>query len=116
MASKNVFASLRLACFLMTANFLVTSCDVTVENKASIYPVVTGSFDLNWTPTVTGVHSVEFFVNGVSVGKVTDATNGYVTELDSTKLPNGLQKIGVIARGDVNQTLATVDQTILVQN
>lgn len=106
-----------LACVSLVAVVLFAGgCDATVNNTAQLFPVVSGSFDLNWTPTVDGVKSVEFIVSGTTVGKDTDPSDGFSVELDSTKYPNGILTIGVLARGGANETLAQVQQTVLVKN
>ena len=95
---------------------LLAGCDTQLQNKAAVYPVVTGSFDLNWKPTVANVHLVEFKIDGVTAGRDDSAADGFTLLLDSTTLSNGLHTLGVTAYGDAGQQLTVVDQTILVQN
>jgi hypothetical protein len=91
-------------------------CDAQLTNRADAYPVVAGAIDLKWTPTITGVRSVEFKINGTTLGRDDDPSDGFSVELDSTKLSNGLQTIAIIARGATNQILLSLEHSVLIAN
>jgi hypothetical protein len=101
---------------LLLAALLLTGCDAQVTNTGTPYAVVTGAIDLKWTPTVEGAKSVEFQVNGKTVGKDEDGSDGFIFQIDSTKLANGLQTLGIVARGASNEVLLKAEHTIYVQN
>ena len=63
-----------------------------------------------------GAKSVEFQVNGKTVGKDEDGSDGFNFQIDSTKLANGLQTLGIVARGSSNQVLLKAEHTILISN
>ncbi|MDB5096749.1 MAG: hypothetical protein JWM80_1170 [Cyanobacteria bacterium RYN_339] len=101
---------------LLTAIFALAGCDGQVTNTAAPYAVVTGAIDLKWTPTVEGAKTVEFQVGGKTVGKDTDGSDGFVFQIDSTKLANGLQTLGIIARGADNGVLLKAEHSIFIAN
>jgi len=94
----------------------LSACDAQVTNTATPYAVVTGAIDLKWTPTVDGAKTVEFQVNGKTVGTDSDGSDGFLYQIDSTKLPNGLQTLGIIARGSDGSVLLKAEHTIYISN
>ena len=101
---------------ILLAAVLLAGCDAQVTNTGTPYAVVTGAIDLKWTPTVQGAKSVEFQVNGKTVGKDEDGSDGFMFQIDSTKLTNGLQTLGIIVRGGNNEVLLKAEHSILILN
>jgi hypothetical protein len=100
----------------LLAALALAGCDAQVTNTATPYAVVTGAIDLKWTPTVEGAKSVEFQVNGKTVGRDSDGSDGFIFQIDSTKLANGLQTLGIVARGADNGILLKAEHTIFISN
>lgn len=101
---------------LLLAALLLAGCDAQVTNTGTPYAVVTGAIDLKWTPTVEGAKSVEFQVNGKTVGKDEDGSDGFIFQIDSTKLSNGLQTIGILVRGSNNELLLKAENSVFISN
>jgi hypothetical protein len=59
---------------------------------------------------------VEFSLDGAPAGRDADPIDGFLVELDTTKLPNGLHTLGITPLGGEGQVLTELRHSILVQN
>lgn len=95
---------------------LLGACNQVLANKATVYPPVSGLFDINWRLSIAGVSSVEFFIDDRPIGTDGDGSNGFAMEFDSQTVPNGLHRMRAVARNAAGVEVASVEHSLNIEN
>ena len=93
-----------------------TGCDASLANRASVYPPVTGKFNVKWSVDVPGASLVIVQLDGAEVGRAATADSGFQVQLDSRRFANGLHRLHLEAHSSAGTTIEALDHTILISN
>jgi hypothetical protein len=100
--------------FLLAA--LLGACDATLANRATVFPPVTGKFDLKWTVDVAGTDFVVVQVDGSEVGRAAASSNVFMVQLDSRKFTNGIHRLHLEAHSNAGALLEVLDNAVFISN
>ena len=96
---------------------LAAGCNATLVNKSAVvFPVLTGTVQIQWQLSTQGVHEVDYMLDGAVVASSSDATDLFAIAFDSTKVPNGMHTLRVIALDANGQPQRVISHTLLIKN
>jgi hypothetical protein len=104
-----------LTSLLLAATPLV-GCQNTLENVATVYPVLAGQVELRWEFDATGVASVRFELDGALLGTGTDPNRRFGLVLDTRSRSNGSHRLTLTALDTDGRVLRTFTSTVIIQN
>lgn len=105
-----------LAYALLVAAF--SGCTGTGVNTANVFKPQGGTIDLNVSnlPDPSAYSSVEFQLDGKTLGKDTDVSDGWSYKLDSTSLTNGIHNVRAVGTTTGGEQVELLNNSIYIDN
>jgi hypothetical protein len=105
-----------LAYALLVATF--SGCTGTGVNTADVFKPQGGTIDLNVSnlPDPTAYSSVEFQLDGKSLGTDSDASDGWSFKLDSSTVSDGIHNVRAVGTTTSGTTVELLNNSIFIQN